>query len=509
MENPDQKDLSAVHTITISDVDKVQTLTELFPSATRLDERVPRGTISYYNDLNVGDIFHGRDIPQFHRVISLPEACNLDKNSEYIMVNKITDMIQYYEVDNISNQIASILGISVLILRDDSISEINDSARHDILHSSHLGQSCFVASELQDGLCLALYEEFKLRFKKKGRDFGNGYHALVVPIEPMTLDEFVCRFAFRSNWQVCLFAAGGHGDDEVGKDDNTFDQISLSGVDTSLGKLIKLLNAFGVNLSGSPRRLADTIRSAIISSQRKSWDDLTENMTIASGINILLHHFCRTLDPHKHVSSAILIESLQDSLNSKYGFQDEWEVVDVAERINNAILLPSLTELPVIVCYLAQFTAETVFSSTLVSQLVEFGYSIKAVPSNSVALLLPLDNEKEREHVIHILRKHCMANSSDGPLAVSFGAQSLYEERKGEIIIQLVHWDICNIEHLPLQFTLKDCSTEVSPGSKRYCCALTRRGLPCKRMTFHESAFAGNIALPCDCCDDTNSSLYF
>jgi hypothetical protein len=61
-------------------------------------------------------------------------------------------------------------------------------------------------------------------------------------------------------------------------------------------------------------------------------------MMIASGINVLLHHLSSSLDPHKHVSSAILIESLQDSLNSKYEFQDEWEVVNITQRVNNAIL---------------------------------------------------------------------------------------------------------------------------------------------------------------------------
>lgn len=190
---------------------------------------------------------------------------------------------------------------------------------------------------------------FNLKFKKKGSVSGNGYHCLVVPVEAMTLDDFVSRFAYRKYWQVCSFVAGGQKDVEVEKDDDAFHQMSISGVDTLLGKLLKLLNAFGARLRGSPRRLADSIRSLIVSSQQKSWDDLTENRTIASCINVLLHHFCRTLNPHKHVSSAILIESLQDSLNSKHGFQDEWEIVDVAERINKAILLPSFAELPVIV----------------------------------------------------------------------------------------------------------------------------------------------------------------
>lgn len=258
------------------------------------------------------------------------------------MVNKMTGMLQYYEADDISNQIDSILGVSVLILKEDSIKVAEDNARHGVLHSSHLGQPCFVSSRLHDGLCLAIYEELNVRFNKKGSFSGRGYHALVVPVEAMTLEDFVTRCSYRDYWQVCRFVARSQEEDEIGKDDNNVVQISLSGVDTKLGKLIKLLNAFCANLNGSACRIAKTIRSFITSTQPKSWNDLTENMTMASCVNILLNHFCRTLDPHKHVSSAILIEYLQDSLNSKFGFQEEWEVVDVAERMNNAVLLPSL-----------------------------------------------------------------------------------------------------------------------------------------------------------------------
>ena len=137
---------------------------------------------------------------------------------------------------------------------------------------------------------------------------------------------------------------------------------------------------------------------------------------------------------------------------------------------------------------------ETVLSSVFISQLVRFGYSIKTVQSNSVAVLLPLDNEQERELVIHILLKLCEEHSSDGPFALSFGAQSLYEERNGEIIFQPVRWDICNVDHPPFQLTLKDY--DASAVSKRRCTASTKRGKNCKRMTFYESA------LSWDRCDD-------
>ena len=185
--------------------------------------------------------------------------------------------------------------------------------------------------------------------------------------------------------------------EEIGTDDTHVDLIPLNGVDVAQGKLIKLLNAFGAKLSGSARRLANSTRSIIISSQPNNWDRFTENMVIASGINILLHHLCSTVDPHKNVSSAILIESLQDSLNAKYGFEDEWEVVNIAERVNNALLLPSLAALPVVILYLAKFTIDTVFDSFVVTLLLNAGYVIQPVPANSVGVLLPLDNEKERE----------------------------------------------------------------------------------------------------------------
>lgn len=118
---------------------------------------------------------------------------------------------------------------------------------------------------------------------------------------------------------MCRFVAGGeHDEEEIGTNDKQVDLIPLTGVDGALGKLIKLLNAFGEKLSGSSRRLAISIRSIIISSRPNNWD------------------------PHKKVSTAILIESLQDSLNAKYGFEDEWEVVKIAARVNTTLLLPSL-----------------------------------------------------------------------------------------------------------------------------------------------------------------------
>eukprot|EP01039_Chlorochromonas_danica_P007079 gene7078-7829_t len=88
-------------------------------------------------------------------------------------------------------------------------------------------------------------------------------------------------------------------------------KISLDGVDTTLGKLIELLIAYGPKLSGATLRLAISISLTVVSSGNKSWDELASSIMMASGVNIFLHHISSTLDPRKHVSSSILIESLQ------------------------------------------------------------------------------------------------------------------------------------------------------------------------------------------------------
>lgn len=129
---------------------------------------------------------------------------------------------------------------------------------------------------------------------------------------------------------------------------------------------------------------------------------------------------------------------------------------------------------------------DTVFDSFVVTLLLNAGYVIQPVPANSVGVLLPLDNEKEREQAIHFFRNLSPTSTEDGPLAVAFGAQSMYDEDNGEIIFQLANWDICAVEQPPFQFKLKDFDTETL-GSTRRCCSLTKRGLCCKRLTFHES----------------------
>ena len=323
--------------------------TAAISTVTDLDS-TPTGNVTYCDVLNIGATFWGPYVPHMHRMMSLSTTRNLDKNSEYVMVNKRTGMLQYYDVEEIScNNVGFVLGISMVILKENSINGVNQCARHDVPYTPHLGQSCCVASQLQNGLCLALYEHFVSKFKREVNISAiEGYHALVVPAEEMTLDDFVSRFCYRDN---CSFIAGGDLAEAttstittttptttIGTDDNPAGQIPLAGVDNAVGKLIKLLNAYRGNFSGSTLRLANAIRAAIVSNPNsKSWDGLIANMTIASGINVLLHHLSSTVDPLQHVSSAILIESLQDSLNLKYGFQDEWEVVNVTERISNVL----------------------------------------------------------------------------------------------------------------------------------------------------------------------------
>jgi hypothetical protein len=200
--SPDQTEIMGSVRIPLSsdqrEENQMSSLSTQFASAIQIDVIDNPTTIGrprYYNDLVVGNTFQGRDIPHIHRAVSLPESReSLVEHSEYVMVNKITGMLQYYDADEISSQIASILGISVLVLREYSFSGVGEDVRHGVLHSSHLGQPCFVAPSLEDGLCLALYEEFKLRC---------GYHALVVPVEAMTLDDFIARFGRRENWSIC------------------------------------------------------------------------------------------------------------------------------------------------------------------------------------------------------------------------------------------------------------------------------------------------------------------
>jgi hypothetical protein len=88
---------------------------------------------------------------------------------------------------------------------------------------------------------------------------------------------------------LCHFAAGGEAEEDIVIKENPFDMIVLTaGVDTMLGKLIKVLNAFGGKIGGSARRLANAIRTVIVSTKPSRWDALIESMSIARGINVIL-----------------------------------------------------------------------------------------------------------------------------------------------------------------------------------------------------------------------------
>ena len=156
--------------------------------------------LSYY-DLNIGDTYKGQYTPQFHRAISIPQSDDISEGSEYMMVNNDTQTILYYELNEISpSNLGTVLGISVLILTEECIKEIDGFARHAVLQSKFLGQPCFLGTRLPEGLGLVTFEKMGVRFNKK-KSSAMGYHGLVVPIEPMALDNFISRFT-QVNWAL-------------------------------------------------------------------------------------------------------------------------------------------------------------------------------------------------------------------------------------------------------------------------------------------------------------------
>ena len=73
-------------------------------------------------------------------------------------------------------------------------------------------------------------------------------------------------------------------------------------------------------------------------------------------------------------------------------------VVNIAQRVDYALMIPVLAISPILIFYFAHFTIDTVHNCHMIKSLEESGYSFQLVPSNSVAVLLPLDNEKERKN---------------------------------------------------------------------------------------------------------------
>ena len=292
--------------------------------------------VHFYNSLNAVSIFTRNSIPTIHRAIS--QTNGTQEDTEYVMENKHTKMIGYFDNVN-SNNFTEVLGISVLVLREGCIST---TGRHAVLHSSHLGQACVYSSCLQDELGLVILEDSLTHFERK-KATASGYHALVYPTAEMTLDSFIERLSWRSNWQLCNLVAGGeYVEDTDESDDDSFERIPLPGVDVPLSSLIKLLNSFQTSNKAAIRRLTSSIRHAIVSTKSKSWNTLVENMNVASCIYVVLHLLSITVDPLRHVSVGIFIESLQDLLDERYRFSDDWEVVNVTQRVNKALLLSIL-----------------------------------------------------------------------------------------------------------------------------------------------------------------------
>ena len=96
---------------------------------------------------------------------------------------------------------------------------------------------------------------------------------------------------------------------------------------------------------------------------------------------------------------------------------------------------------------------------------------------------------RRRERTIHFIRTIFRADNQDGPIAVSFGAQSMLDEEKCEVIIQPIQWNIkCDGIQPPSQFTLKEFDTEMPENFDQcQCSVITKKGKQCKRMTYHES----------------------
>jgi hypothetical protein len=230
---------------------------------------------------------------QIYRAVPLPQSeGDLIADAEYVMVNKLTRMLQCYCTDS-----SPLLGISVLVLADETSDEVDEDAGGNVQHFSHFFAQTRSVPCHHCGLYLTLHEVLKQRFQTKDGSSRIGCHAHVVPVKVMTLDELVSRVACCENCQICRFVEGC----DI-KEESNIGKISLTGVDTAIGKLIKLLNAFSARLSGSTRRLASTISSIIVSAHSLiGSSQLTADVGVASGINAFFHHLDSTMDPCKHV----------------------------------------------------------------------------------------------------------------------------------------------------------------------------------------------------------------
>jgi hypothetical protein len=285
------------------------------------------------DSLDVGTIING-NLPVMHRAIELPKLENVAEGYDYTYVHKITGSIKYYELLE-DGQIAESnpLGISCLVLDDTSTNE----GRHGVLHSNHLGASCFISTKLEPDLALYVMERLRLRFTKKKPDAGRfGLHCLVIPTASMTLNTFVTKFSTKSNWDSCIMAANGEKADksvnEEEPDMNLIDERLFN--DANMLKLVRLLNTFSNSLSGTPRFLAERIKNEIPSHQNCSLESILELGENALFIYTFLYHLNETLDPSKYFSPLIVIENLMDLIDEMSNISEEWTIVNITKLVN-------------------------------------------------------------------------------------------------------------------------------------------------------------------------------
>ncbi len=135
--------------------------------------------------------------------------------------------------------------------------------------------------------------------------------------------------------------------------------------------------------------------------------------------------------------------------------------------------------------YFEEYSIENVSNAHLVKLITGAGYKVKVIPANSVLLAIPLDNEVAREKLLSVIKRAIGDCIDDGPVSVSFGAQSIYDDDKSGIILQVDHWDLCTEAEPPRTIFMKDFDTFAGP--KRQCSAFAKSGVQCTRKTYHES----------------------
>ncbi len=155
----------------------------------------------------------------------------------------------------------------------------------------------------------------------------------------------------------------------------------MVGLDTNISKLAKLLNDFGRELDDSILRLAVVICRAIMSLEVKVWSSLVENEDIALSIYVFLHHLNDTVDPLKE-DSAIFVEYLLDDVEEMLQLRDEWEVVNIRDKINSTLYYWSLATEPCVLVYFKEYSMENVSDSHLAKLISDAGYKCKAIPAN-------------------------------------------------------------------------------------------------------------------------------